>query len=105
MTLKQACGAVMTWVGEKDISEVDTDVITEDTQHDERYNELKIMIQQQNEMLKQMAMKLDEQQRYTDEKLEKRDQKLMGAIREMQEEKRVLLESAATKKKPWWRFW
>lgn len=105
MTLKQACGAVMTWVREKDVSDVDTDVITEDMQHDERYNELKEMIQQQNEMLKQMAMKLDEQQRYIDERLEKRDQQLMGAIREMQEEKRVLLETAATNKKPWWRFW
>ncbi|WP_257141371.1 DUF3967 domain-containing protein [Bacillus toyonensis] len=105
MTLKQACVAVMTWVKEKDISEVDTSVITEDMQHDERYNELKIMIQQQNEMLKQMAKKLDDQQRYIDEKLEKRDQQLMGAIREMQEEKRMLLETAATNKKPWWRFW
>ncbi|VXC69359.1 conserved hypothetical protein [Bacillus mycoides] len=71
MTLKQACGAVMTWVQEKDISEVDTDVIAEDARHDERYNELKEMIQQQNE------------------KLEKRDQQLMGAIREIQEEKRM----------------
>ncbi|MGG2933873.1 DUF3967 domain-containing protein [Bacillus pacificus] len=105
MTLKQACNAVMTWVREKDISEVDTDVIAEDMQHDERYNELKEMIQQQNEMLKKMAMKLDEQQRYIDERLEKRDQQLMGAIREMQEEKRVLLETAVTNKKPWWRFW
>lgn len=105
MTLKQACSAIMTWVREEDMSEVDTDVITENKQHDERYNELKEMIQQQNEMLKQMAMKLDEQQRYIDEKLDKRDQQLMGAIREMQEEKRVLLETAATNKKPWWRFW
>ncbi|MGX5475897.1 hypothetical protein [Bacillus toyonensis] len=63
MTLKTACNAVMTWVREKDISEVDTDVITEDTQHGERYNELKSMIQQQNEMLNQMAKKLDERQR------------------------------------------
>ncbi|WP_236571833.1 DUF3967 domain-containing protein [Bacillus mycoides] len=61
----------MTWVQEKDISEVDTDVIAEDARHDERYNELKEMIQQQNE------------------KLEKRDQQLMGAIREIQEEKRM----------------
>ncbi|MGH0973211.1 DUF3967 domain-containing protein [Bacillus paranthracis] len=29
----------------------------------------------------------------------------MSAIREIQEEKRALLETAATKKKPWWRFW
>ncbi|MGH0709247.1 DUF3967 domain-containing protein [Bacillus paranthracis] len=106
MTLKQACGAVMTWVRKKDVSEVDTDVITEGTQHDERYNELKEMIQQQNELLKNMAKKLDDQQRYIDEKLEKRDQQLMGAIREMQEEKRVLLETASTKQdKKWYEFW
>lgn len=105
MTLKQACSAVMTWVRENDMSKVDTDVIAEDKHHDERYNELKEMIQQQNEMLKRMAMKLDEQQRYIDERLEKRDQQLMSAIREMQEEKRVLLETAASNKKPWWKFW
>lgn len=106
MTLKQACNAIMTWVKEKDMSEVDTNVITENEQHDERYNELKEMIQQQNELLKNMAKKLDDQQRYIDEKLEKRDQQLMGAIREMQEEKRVLLETASTKQdKKWYEFW
>lgn len=106
MTLKQACNAIMTWVKEKDMSEVDTDVITENKQHDDRYNELKDMIQQQNEMLKQMAKKMDEQQRYIDEKLEKRDHQLMGAIREIQEEKRVLLELAsASQDKKWYEFW
>lgn len=104
MTLKQACNAIMTWVKEKDMSEVDTNVITENEQHDERYNELKEMIQQQNELLKQMAKKLDDQQRYIDERLEKRDQLLMQTIRESQE-KKALLETAATNKKPWWRFW
>ncbi|PEO88128.1 DNA-binding protein [Bacillus pseudomycoides] len=104
MTLKQACGAIMTWVKEKDMSEVDTNVITENEQHDERYNELKEMIRQQNELLKQMAKKLDDQQRYIDERLEKRDQLLMQTIRESQEQK-ALLETAATNKKPWWRFW
>ncbi|MDM5430780.1 DUF3967 domain-containing protein [Bacillus mycoides] len=105
MTLKQACNAIMTWVKEKDMSEVDTDVITENEQHDERYDELKEMIQQQNEMLKQMAMKMDEQQRYIDERLERRDQQIMSVIREIQEEKRVLLEIATTQKKKWWQFW
>lgn len=105
MTLKQACDAIMTWIKEKDVSPVDTTVITENEQHDERYNELKEMIQQQNELLKQMAKKMDEQQRYIDERLERRDQQLMSAIREIQEEKRVLLEIAATQKKKWWQFW
>lgn len=86
------------------MSEVDTDVIMKNEQHDERYNELKEMIQQQNEMLKQMAKKMDEQQRYIDERLERRDQQLMGAIREIQEEKRVLLETVVSNKKPWWKF-
>ncbi|WP_269720094.1 hypothetical protein [Bacillus cereus] len=34
----------------KGISEVDTNVIKKSEQHDERYNELKEMIQQQNDM-------------------------------------------------------
>ncbi|WP_438821240.1 DUF3967 domain-containing protein [Bacillus cereus] len=71
------------------MSEVDTDVITENEQHDERYNELKEIIQQC----------------YIDKRLERRDQQIMGAIREIQEDKRVLLETAATNKKPWWKFW
>ncbi|MGI0534923.1 DUF3967 domain-containing protein [Bacillus pfraonensis] len=104
MTLKHACSAIMTWVKEKDMSEVDTNVIKESEQHDERYNELKEMIQQQNELLKKMAKKLDDQQRYIDEKLEKRDEMLMRAIRETQEQK-ALLETAATNKKPWWKLW
>jgi transcriptional regulator of heat shock response len=106
MTLKQACNAIMTWVKEKNTSEVDTNVITKNEQYNKQYNELKKeMIQQQNEMLKKLAMKMDEQQRCIDERLERRDQQLMSAIRKMQEEKRVLLETAATNKKPWWRFW
>ncbi|PFL06277.1 hypothetical protein COJ07_31310 [Bacillus cereus] len=53
-----------------------------------------------------MAKKLDEQQRYIDEKLEKRDYQLMEAIRDMQEEKRVLLETAAASRdKKWYKFW
>ncbi|MGN4742441.1 hypothetical protein [Bacillus cereus group sp. MYBK227-1] len=36
MTLKQACNAIMTWVKEKDMSQVDADVITENEQHDEQ---------------------------------------------------------------------
>lgn len=106
MTLKQACNAIMTWVKEKDVSEVDTNDITENEQHNEQYNELKEMIQKQNELLQHMAKKLDEQQRYIDEKLDKRDQQLMGAIRDMQEEKRVLLEMASTSNdKKWYEFW
>ncbi|WP_088114570.1 DUF3967 domain-containing protein [Bacillus thuringiensis] len=104
MTLKQACGAIMTWIKRKSMSEVDTDVIRENKQHDESYEELKQMIQQQNELLKQMSKKMDEQQRYIDEKLEKRDQQLISAIRDIQVEKRILLETTATKKK-WWQFW
>ncbi|WP_255259044.1 phage head completion protein [Bacillus thuringiensis] len=48
----------MTWVKEKGISEVDTNVITKSEQHGERYNELKEMIQQQNDMLQQMGADL-----------------------------------------------
>ncbi|MDM5155483.1 DUF3967 domain-containing protein [Bacillus sp. DX1.1] len=105
MTLKQACNAVMIWIKEKDVSEDDTTVIIEIEQHDERYNELKEMIQQQNHLLEKLTHKLDVQQRYIDEKLERRDQQFMSVIREIQEEKKILLETAATKKKPWWKLW
>ncbi|MBJ8031066.1 DUF3967 domain-containing protein [Bacillus cereus group sp. N21] len=108
MTLKQACNAVMTWLHNENIADSDTTILRHEEQNEERhiegFNELKEMIQQQNELLKQMAKKLDEQQQYIDEKLEKRDQLLMQTIRETQEQK-ALLETAATNKKPWWRFW
>ena len=48
----------MTWVKEKGISEVDTNVITKSEQHEERYNELKEMIQQQNDKVQQMGADL-----------------------------------------------
>ncbi|WP_235712316.1 MULTISPECIES: DUF3967 domain-containing protein [Bacillus cereus group] len=109
MTLKQACNAVMTWLHNKNIADTDITELRHEDHNEERhikeYNELKEMIQQQNEMLKQMAKKMDEQQRYIDERLERRDQQLMSAIREIQEEKKVLLEIAATQKKKWWQFW
>ncbi|MDY7965652.1 DUF3967 domain-containing protein [Bacillus thuringiensis] len=42
---------------------------------------------------------------YIDEKLEKRDQQLMETVREMQEQKGILLEIKAKQKKKWWQFW
>ncbi|MGF1438737.1 hypothetical protein ACQUW6_32090 [Bacillus thuringiensis] len=56
MMLKQACNAVMTWLHNEDIADTDIKELRHekhnDVQHDEQYNELKEMIQQQNEMLK-----------------------------------------------------
>ncbi|CAM4353071.1 DNA-binding protein [Bacillus manliponensis] len=105
MTLKQACDAVMTWVNTNDVTDTDTAVTTENEQHDARYDELKSMIEQQNELLRQMAVKMDGQQRYIEESLNRRDQLLLESIRDMQEEKRALIEAAAAQKRPWWQFW
>lgn len=66
----------------------------------EDITEIKQALSQQSEALhefnKLLLEKLDQQQRYIDEKLEKRDQLLMESIRVSQEEKRALIEMAAS---------
>jgi Protein of unknown function (DUF3967) len=42
---------------------------------------------------------LEQQQKYIQERLEERDRKLMESIRAIQQQKQVMLETAATKKK------
>ncbi|MDA1850289.1 hypothetical protein PDL09_24275 [Bacillus cereus] len=39
ITLEQACNAIMALIKEESITEVDTIVITENEQHDTRFNE------------------------------------------------------------------
>ncbi|WP_144559949.1 DUF3967 domain-containing protein [Bacillus thuringiensis] len=66
-------------------------------------------IQQQMKQLQQENKKLCEEfnglKSYVDEKLEKRDEQLTSTIREIQEQKRIMQEIAATQKKKWWQFW
>lgn len=61
-----------------------------------KVDELTDMSQQQINFNKELVNKLDQQQKYIDERLEQRDKKLMESIRLLQEEKQARLEMAAT---------
>lgn len=112
MTLERSAEAILTWIPEDDVTVNATSKETPDI-HSERYNDiLKRLIyledytQKQEAFQKELLAQLQRQQQYIQESLEKRDQALMTNIREMQQEKRILIEQANNQeKKPWWRFW
>lgn len=76
--------------------------------------ELENQNKEQSEFNKLLVEKLDQQERYIRESLERRDQALLESIRALQDEKKALLEVAAAtvnavkeepKNKSWWKFW
>jgi DNA-binding transcriptional MerR regulator len=97
MTLEQSAKAVVSHFGQSDMSQP----ITTENQIAERYDddmkELKDVVNQQNVLLQELMKKMDQQQKYIDEKLEQRDRKMMESIRESQEVKQQLLQIAAAK--------
>jgi hypothetical protein len=76
--------------------------------------ELENQNKEQSEFNKLLVEKLDQQERYIRESLERRDQALLESIRALQDEKKALVEVAAATasalkgeplKKSWWKFW
>ncbi|MEK4504262.1 DUF3967 domain-containing protein [Bacillus sp. FSL R12-0069] len=112
MTLERSAEAVLTWVPPEDIT-VNVPEETSVNVDNARYNEiikrlayLEEHTRKQEEFQKELLTQLQKQQQYIQESLEKRDQVLMISIRELQQEKRMLNEHAATQeRKAWWRFW
>lgn len=95
MTLEQAANAVVTWFKQSNVSLSITEEKEKNNRYDSDIQELKEIITQQNELLLELAKKMDQQQKYIDEKLEQRDQTLMASLRENQEVKKALLQIAA----------
>lgn len=104
MTLGQAANAVIAWVKQSDMSLR----VTRENEIEVRYsndiNELKEIIERQNELLQLLMQKMDlqqesmkRQQEYIDKSLEERDEKLTESIRIGEETKQLLLESEAAK--------
>jgi len=60
-------------------------------------NEIKAALKRQEEFNKLLFEKLNQQDTYIKESLQKRDQMLMDSLRSVQEEKKVLLEAAASR--------
>jgi hypothetical protein len=101
MTLKQACDTVVTWVRENSVSDSAIDDITPAVRFEERYiseiGELKQLVNQQTDLLKDFSKRLDQQQQYFEERMkqEQKDRELMEALREsLRETKQQKLELA-----------
>jgi DNA-binding transcriptional MerR regulator len=67
--------------------------------------EIKEALKAQSEFNKLLVEKLEQQQSYIEESLNKRDRVLMNSVRAMQEERKLLLETAASKETEKKGFW
>lgn len=70
---------------EKEIAQSESEILNTLLEH----------IRTQEEFNRELVQRLDQQQKYIDERLEKRDQKLMESLRENQEVKKTLFQIAA----------
>jgi DNA-binding transcriptional MerR regulator len=97
MTLKDCAEAVFLWSKGHDITQPLTVVDDDTKRHSDDITELKAMVNQQNILLQELVKKIDQQQKYIDEKLEQRDKTLLESIRGTQEIKQQLLEIASAR--------
>jgi len=95
MTLEQSVNAVMTWIKQSGVSLP----ATENDRHNESHND---DIKELKEIIQALVIKMDQQQKYIEERDKqqierdiKRDREWMEFVRENQEEKKVLLQLAA----------
>lgn len=104
MTLEKAVDAVMAWVEQSDVSLR----VMKENDKNERYDEditcLKDMINKQNELLEKLVAQIEQQQKYIDERLNKRDEMLMESLRQSQETKMLILAAKEEQKKKKWLF-
>jgi hypothetical protein len=113
MTLKQSVSAVIAWIKESHVSEDDITDITENDHHNARDNyqvihQMEEFIKQQEAFNKELLNRLDQQQKYIEDSLERRDKTLMQNIREMAEARKLVAaaqQKQEEKNKKWWKFW
>lgn len=98
MTLEQAATAVLSWVAQSDMSLSDTKENNVIKRYDEDTTELKELVNKQTELIKDLIQRMDQQQRYFDQRLEDRDKKLMESFRSNLETQHQLLAIAAVGK-------
>ena len=90
ISVEQASNVVLTRFENKPIQGVAPPDTEEKEQYEKRFEELEKKLEQQNEIIKQLAQTIDERDK-------KRDEIVMQNIREIQETKQLLLETAAEK--------
>lgn len=80
--------------------------IPEKSQDDERYEQIMHKLENQEQFNKALLERLDQQQAYIEQSIQKRDETLLQAIREIQETRLQLVAAEQEKqKKKWWQFW
>lgn len=96
MTLKGCADAVYLWSKGNDVAEPLTVTHNDIERHTSDISELKEIIQRQNGLIEALTKRIDQQQEYIKESLERRDKDLLQAIRESQQAR---LETAADQEK------
>ncbi|HWO75584.1 MAG TPA: DUF3967 domain-containing protein [Bacillus sp. (in: firmicutes)] len=112
MTLKQACNAVMTWLKEDDITDLDTTVITDIDRHnarpdlriDDLLNEFREYKNQRDNFERKLVEEIQRQREYIETVLAKRDEVLMSSLKEILDTRKEIA-AAQKEKKKWWKFW
>lgn len=73
---------------------------------DERYKQVIEKLENQERFNKTLLERLDQQQAYIEQSIQKRDETLLQAIREIQETRLQLVAAQEEKnEKKWWQFW
>ena len=103
----------------------DTTLIDKGSEHkitltDEQYNnlinkldklamldEMAVQLEQQKEFNKMLMEQLEQQQKYIEQRLDKRDNQLIESMRNSIDQRQAMIEAAVAKapKKNWWEFW
>ena len=96
MSLENAVNEVVKRVKETEEIAQELDVPSDMTRYDDKLDQLIERIERLEIVNRQLIEKLNEQQRYINQRLEERDRKLMESIRAIQEQKQAALETAAT---------
>jgi DNA-binding transcriptional MerR regulator len=109
MTLERSADAVISWVHDqnKAVSAMEMERKKKDMERSDLLEQFEQFKAQQLEFNQQLLAKLEAQQRYIEESLNKRDQQLVEVMKDMLETKKqvAIAESPPVQKKKWWRFW
>lgn len=99
-TVEQATSIVIERFGKGAIQSVRGDDTGEIMQYEGQYNpnEIKELIQEQNELIKKLTERLDEQQTYIDQSIKERDQALMQSMNELLESRKQIAAEEEKKK-------
>ncbi|RAS86426.1 hypothetical protein [Priestia endophytica] len=70
-------------------------------------DDMAIQIKQQKEFKKMLMEQLEQQQKYIEQRLDKRDSQLIESMRNSMDQRQAMIEAAVTKvpQKKWWEFW